>query len=314
MKKKLSASIFLAVLMLGLAASAGAVDGVIDINQAKVNVGGFPYKITTSGSYRLTGNLTGVPAGTDAIDVTAGFVTIDLNGFAIEGPGAATSTAYGINGSGGTVVENGSVFGFKTGVSTGNSGTVKSVTALLNGAGGGIVTLDNSVIENSVANLNSGPGIECNGSNCVIKDSTANSNSNGIYCYGSNCAIKGSTANSNTNVGILCYGGASSGSCVIEGCTANSNVSIGIDCTDGQCLITGNTANNTTAAGNGTGIADFGGGSLILRNIITGNAALGVNGFSYTVLGENLFYSNPTPFTIPFGKSLGNNVCNAALC
>jgi len=68
---KLSAAIFFAAAaVLGFAASAGAVDGTIEINQAKVlAAGGFPYLIGTSGSYRLTGNLTVSSNGTDAIEV-----------------------------------------------------------------------------------------------------------------------------------------------------------------------------------------------------------------------------------------------------
>jgi len=76
MKRKLSAAVFFAaVTVLAFAASAGAVDGTSRFNQAKVQAAaGFPYKITSSGSYRLTGNLT-VPASTDGIDVTAANVT-----------------------------------------------------------------------------------------------------------------------------------------------------------------------------------------------------------------------------------------------
>jgi hypothetical protein len=66
-----------------LVASAGAVDGTVDINQAKVlATGGFPFLIGTSGSYRLTV----VPANTNGIVVTTNNVTIDLNGFSIVGP------------------------------------------------------------------------------------------------------------------------------------------------------------------------------------------------------------------------------------
>ncbi|HKJ18791.1 MAG TPA: hypothetical protein VJ984_15660 [Xanthomonadales bacterium] len=63
-----------------------AKDGQFEINQTVVTEsGGFPYVITTSGSYILTGNLT-VPASTTGISVQAEQVTIDLNGFAISGP------------------------------------------------------------------------------------------------------------------------------------------------------------------------------------------------------------------------------------
>ena len=82
---------------LALAARAAAVDGVIEINAARATAGGvtptdqpgFPVTIDAPGSYRLTSNLTasGDPATTSAIVVTtAQNVTIDLNGFTLQGP------------------------------------------------------------------------------------------------------------------------------------------------------------------------------------------------------------------------------------
>ncbi len=64
MKRKLSVAVFFAAAAkLAFTASAGAVDGTIEINQAKVLAnGGFPYTISASGGYRLTGDLT-FPSG-----------------------------------------------------------------------------------------------------------------------------------------------------------------------------------------------------------------------------------------------------------
>src|SRR5271167_4775801 len=96
-RQKLASMFFAAAAMLALAVPAGAVDGTIEINQAKVTAaGGFPYVISGRGCYRLTGNLA-VPASTNAINVTAPSVTIDLNGFSINGPGSTSATPIGIN-------------------------------------------------------------------------------------------------------------------------------------------------------------------------------------------------------------------------
>lgn len=63
-----------------------ASDGRIEINQTSVqSAGGFPYTITASGSYVLTGSLT-VPAATDGIIIDTSEVILDLNGFSITGP------------------------------------------------------------------------------------------------------------------------------------------------------------------------------------------------------------------------------------
>ncbi len=72
--------------------SALAVDGVVLINQSTVMVaGGFPYTISSTGSYKFAGNLVmnttqaGNHAGNDtAIFIAASNVTLDLNGFTIN--------------------------------------------------------------------------------------------------------------------------------------------------------------------------------------------------------------------------------------
>lgn len=194
MKRQKLASMVFAAAMLAWAASAGAVDGTIEINQAKVlAAGGFPYTICGSpppacdsdgaitGSYRLTSNLTVSSTSADAIDVTASHVTIDLNGFSIAGPGVS-STGDGINGStaGALTVENGTVTGFMIDVYTGNYGIVRNVHA----------TASHTGIKAGTGNVISGNTADGNG--------TA-----GIYCVGSGCAIYGNTVENNTSSGIF---------------------------------------------------------------------------------------------------------------
>ncbi len=73
-------------LVLALApAFAFAIDGVTLINQSTVlAMGGFPYSIAQSGSYKLTGNLV-VPSLFSGIVISVSDVTLDLNGFTITG-------------------------------------------------------------------------------------------------------------------------------------------------------------------------------------------------------------------------------------
>ena len=76
----------------GVAVPALAVDGVIEINQAKALAGsvtagdnpGLPVFINESGSYRLTSDLV-PPPGIGAINIMSPNVTLDLNGFSILG-------------------------------------------------------------------------------------------------------------------------------------------------------------------------------------------------------------------------------------
>jgi len=208
MKRKALGWALFAAAMLAFAASAGAVDGTIEINQAVVtaNDGVFPYVISAGGSYRLTGNLTVSSTSVDAIDVNANVnhVTIDLNGFSITGPGGGGATGNGIYGpnAGALTVENGTVTGFSgnAGVYTGNNGIVKSVHADSNGEG--VITGNNSVIQGCTANGNSF-GIESYGGGAVISGNSANSNSGtGIDCGGSGCAISNNTSDNNGLFGI----------------------------------------------------------------------------------------------------------------
>ena len=177
-REKLAAVFFAAAIVLGLAASAGAVDGTIEINQAKVlAAGGYPYVISSPGSYRLTGNLT-VPSTTlDAIDVKASYVTIDLNGFSIIGPNDPIAGGNGISSflpgpsATSTTVENGTVTGFNIGVFVGPS----------------------SIVRNVHADGNSASGIRSLGNGSVFSGNTTSSGNNGIYCGGQACLISGNT-------------------------------------------------------------------------------------------------------------------------
>src|SRR5262249_30056800 len=61
-----------------------AIDGQVAINQSTVMAsGGFPYRITQPGSYKLTGNLV-VPLNQVGILISTSYVALDLNGFNIQ--------------------------------------------------------------------------------------------------------------------------------------------------------------------------------------------------------------------------------------
>ena len=85
------------LLTLALALPALAVDGVLEINQTCALTGcfsgdaaGFPVTLSETGSYRLTGVLTLSDSDETGILVTADDVSIDLNGFGIQGPNQCT--------------------------------------------------------------------------------------------------------------------------------------------------------------------------------------------------------------------------------
>jgi hypothetical protein len=213
-----------------------AVDGVIEINQARVKAGGghFPFMITQPGSYRLTSNLdvtetaarmTGVAAeNTTAIQVTADNVTIDLNGFMIIGPTVCTGFGSSISctptGSGIGI----DAHGFLSNAAVMN-GTVRGM-----GSDGVVLSFKDSQAEKIRALSNGGNGI-----------------------LGASVAT-GCTADQNGGGGI----GAAAG--VVANCTADNNGGIGIGAGNG-------TVANCTALGNG--------GVGISSTVATGCAAIG---------------------------------------
>jgi hypothetical protein len=80
---RMMTKLLFSALFLICARSGFAIDGQILINQSTVMAsGGFPYRITQPGSYKLSGNLT-APLGVSAIKFDASNVTLDLNGFNI---------------------------------------------------------------------------------------------------------------------------------------------------------------------------------------------------------------------------------------
>ena len=128
----------LALFALFCALEASASQGVVEINQADVEAAqGFPYVITESGSYVLTGNLTIDSSGRDAILIMVDHVTLDLNGFVIQG--AEDGNGIGVSSLDLDLerfredvhVRNGTVRGFKLGVWLGD-GSVENVRAWSN--------------------------------------------------------------------------------------------------------------------------------------------------------------------------------------
>jgi hypothetical protein len=176
-----------------------ALDGQRTLAQTSTTV--FPITITAPGSYVVTTNIVPTSSTVDAIDVNAGKVSINLNGFSIIGPGSGSGV--GINGAShaGISVTNGTVTSMGSrGVVLGNNALVKEVNATSNGSDG-IATGNNSEVDNCGANSNAGAGIVC-GDDCLIQDNGANANSvDGMYTGTGGTVIR-NAASDNTFYGI----------------------------------------------------------------------------------------------------------------
>jgi hypothetical protein len=187
--------------LLAATVPAFAVDGVVLINQASVMAaGGFPFKLTEPGSYKLSGNLV-VPANTTGIEIDAVDVTLDLNGFTISGPIVCDSTGHNCTqggGSGqiagvrsvaaGSTIRNGHVRGFNRGVQGFITGyLVEDIHAISNAQAG--IEVTQGVVRRNNASGNQGFGINC--IDCVVMENIIASNGNsglvmGRGTFGSN--------------------------------------------------------------------------------------------------------------------------------
>ncbi len=284
-----------------------AVDGVVEINQAGALAGGvvsgdtagFPVTIGQSGSYRLTGNLTVTNPATTALQVSASSVTIDLNGFTIQGPTSCTGvpldcsptgSASGINAQNLSDIRvfNGVVRGFpEFGVIVGTGGRLESVHADNNGAIG-ITVGGSSVVISSTAAKNGTNGIQAtSGSGSTIATSSASSN--GAVGF----SVSRSVVSNCTAVENLADGIRAATSTTVSGCVAISNGGAGIRALDGS-LIIGSTAKQNT------------GGGLHFNDP---TSAYGNNVFT----DNNGAPANPQ-VTGFLGLKLSNNACGLALC
>jgi hypothetical protein len=154
------------------ASPATALDGEVLISQQSANAGGitpgdnpgFPITIRRTGKYKLIGNLN-VPAGRNGINVTANYVTIDLNGFRIAGG------VIGINASN------------RNGLTVMN-GTIRNATSQ------GIDARNFAVVQDMQITNNGGMGVKLRNNGRVLRSTISRNNSVNIYCV-SRCLIAG---------------------------------------------------------------------------------------------------------------------------
>ena len=252
--------------------------------EPRMAITNLPCIISQPGSYYLTTNLTGT-SGFDGITISANDVTLDLNGFALEGiPGSGNGIYSGPKS--GLVVRNGTIRGWGTsgigastatdcryqelrvsdnggrGIYAGNNCEIHHCTANNNGldgiAGGLSVTVTHSVAQN-----NTKEGITVS-RDSRITDCAIKSNGDMGLVTGDRASLTDSAIVSNASVGVQTGEGCRVRSCLIsdngsdglqtvansrvEGCTIPNNTGVGILGIYG--------ANNPKTPGNGVGVAN----------------------------------------------------------
>jgi hypothetical protein len=244
------------VLMIG--GGARAADGRIQISQASVNAGGgFPLTISQSGaSYVLTSDLVLPDASTSGIVIDAEDVTVDLNGFAIRGPGTPGS-GFGVTTFYGNVVRNGSVYGVGTGVRMGPWSRVERVRVI--GNGWGIVVGDHSQVTDSLAATN-GSGISA-GRSAIVRRCTSRSNTTHGITVEDYSAILDCAAGGNGGAGIRgLYGLLARGNFVSD----NGEDGI-VVLSGGPCAAIGNVSSGNTGSGVAANLCGY------TNNVLEGN-------------------------------------------
>lgn len=263
-------------------APALAVDGVIEINQARAlaggvtpgDVSGFPVTIAQPGSYRLTSNLDirqqPTPEDVTAIKIEVDDVSIDLNGFSLLGPTLCggspltctppIGTGRGIDGENQSrlSVINGRVVGMGShGVILGPRSRIKEVIAMHNNRIGLRASFSSNVT-GCIAEANGHIGI-ITGQASVISGNTANANkADGIFSASLSIVLN-NTASLNGQNGITTENDAS---VIGNNVAGNDN--------DGLYLSTGTGYVNNVANGN-FGLQEVEGGVQMGVNICGGD-------------------------------------------
>lgn len=225
--------LLICIFSLGWAGATLAADGVLEINQTcAVNGGcfdgdmaGFPVTIDGSAgkSYRLTGDLALI-TDVDAVLITSSYVTLDLGGFEIAGPGSCTGTGVTLDCGGigtgsavyttanpsGITIRNGTVRNMRFhGIRAEGMGhRITEITARHN-AVNGIATQDQELVKNCVAIENGINGIEVPTGSVVDGSLAMGNGANGIVISGQGGSVFGSTSRANGGRGFELHSGLS---------------------------------------------------------------------------------------------------------
>jgi hypothetical protein len=275
----------LALALAGAAAQpAVAADGVIELNAARMAAGGAtpgdtpgpPLTLSQPGSYVLTSDLFVTGTNETAVEITASFVALDLNGFSVRC--LFLFTPCKDNGSGdGILVTSPDV--------TIRNGFVRDM------ARHGIRAVGTRVVvENVHAIENGGSGIALS-SQSRIRGCVASGSDIGLS-VDSGGIIADSSARNSTNIGIATQDGS-----LVTGSTATFNA-FGIS-------VNSSTVENSTAFGNGVGIQGID-DSLIRHNTVVDNTGIGIDGNGRSLVISNQIRGNGG-FGIDLAASYGGN-------
>jgi hypothetical protein len=315
-----------ALLLAGAPVGALAVDGVVEINQARALAGGvtpgdgpgFPVSITQPGSYRLTGGLSGAE-GQPVIWIAADDVTLDLGGFEIVGngvdPGIFANASDDVTVRGGTVRDVG-----WAAIALAVRGLVENVT-VRNAAGDGITCDSGCRLRDLVVSSSGSWSVAC-GSGCdvlrsdiasalggILADSGSRVEGNRIAAAGSGISVGTSSIVERNSVEGATIAVTAGGTATIRDNVLTNSGQFAVFVNEFG-LIEGNLIIGVSA---GRGIVS-GDGSLVRGNVVRGASDYGLSTPGTSGYASNVFSDNnggDANGQVNGGNDLGGNVCGA---
>ena len=248
-------------------------DGRIEIAQSSI-----PFSITNSGSYLLTGNVTGVP-GSNGITIAASDVALDLNGFTLSG---ATGSLHGVAVTGGRIniaIMNGTIRGWGqhgVGGSTASNSVARKLKVFRNTLDG-IVLGSGSLVSECLVADNGVDGVELS-SQCLIAESASRNNGQYGIRIGDFSLVSACASRENGLSGFT----AGSRSLVLDS-AARDNRGHGIEVGEAtlvsDCVVYNSYSNGVHATGNGV---------KIQRVSAFGNGGFGVDAQASSMVDDSV--------------------------
>lgn len=191
---------------------------------------GYPVTISRRGSYKLASNLRVTDIDTDAVQITIGNVSLDLNGWSILGPsnggsgiGVRVTDQFHFN----VTVRDGTIEGFGGhGMLVAHRSIIRNMHISRHG-GLGVASHPESssiMLTNSIVTGNFQGGVALRGRACTVTDSSISDNNFLGLAVGTSSIVRGNTIENTQGIGLI----AGSGS-LVSGNTARENFDLGFE-------------------------------------------------------------------------------------
>lgn len=291
--------------------------------EPRIPISGPGFVITNAGSYYVTTNI--ISTSGNGISIQTNNVTVDLNGFMLQGPGFSAGVA--VSGARtNIVVRNGTIRGWGAGVSAasaegsrfeglhisynggtglrvGNFCTIYACHAYTNG-GLGLQASTGLHIADCVAAFNGQRGIE-GFDTANVRNCTARGNGGDGIAVNSGSLVMDCVTEFNGGNGITIDRG------MVRNCAVRGNVLNGIDAFL-NCQIIGNHCFQNGNGGDGAGINSGLGGHRIEGNDVAGNdRGIDCNPSTGNLIIRNSAQGNALDYDVVAGNTIGPTVTSA---